>query len=167
MWNTFWLALSSIGTIAVAVVAVMPIVLDKSNLKLHIRCLEEIGSTGRYMMELSITNLGRRVAYLDNIVLQYTDFKPYVTKITENQSELHEGKRIIIKLDSYPFTAISKPKCLFIVDSKSKKWRVKRNEFNGFIRKIEKKNDEKGTTFKEEEKLQKIKKKKYEKKHNE
>jgi len=161
--QTVWTAIAAIGSIAVTIVALMPILKDRHNLKLHIRCLDEVSSTGRYMVEISVTNIGRRKAFLDNLIIEYVDFQPNIDNINPNQAELEEGRHTIIKSDSWQLTAISKPKDIYVVDSLGKKWRIRKDEFKKFIRDIEKLNHEKAPTIREEEKRREQLRKEYEK----
>jgi hypothetical protein len=141
--QTAWTAIASLGSIFVVIVALIPIFLDKPSLKVNIKALDEIGSTGRYIFELSILNTGRRKINIDNIVIEYKDIEPHIIKINESDNEIIEGRRIIIKDDSWPLTAISIPKVIFVIDSKGKKWKVNKYSFNRFMKKLVEKNQEK------------------------
>ena len=148
--QTAWTAIAAIGSIFVVIVALIPVFLDKPRLKINIKSLEEIGNTGRYKYEITIVNFGRRKINIDNLVIEYVDIEPHIITIQESENEIIEGKRIILKDDSWPFTAISIPKTIYVVDSKGKKWRIGKRKFKQFIRKIENANSETPKTVKEE-----------------
>ena len=133
-----WTAIASLGSILVVIVALIPILLDKANIKVTIKALDEIGATGRYLFEVVVVNTGRRKTYIENLIIEYIDFQPHIITIDKEENEIIEGKRIIIRNDSWPLTSISIPKSIYVVDSKGKKWRVKKQNFRTFIGIIEK-----------------------------
>jgi hypothetical protein len=87
--------------------------------------------------------------------------EPHIINIDDRISEIIEGKRIIVKDDSWPLTAITVPKAIFAQDSKGKRWYIKRNNFILFMKSIIKLNDEIPKTIKEEERARKISRRKH------
>lgn len=158
--QTAWTAIAAIGSFLVVFVALLPIFLDRPNLKVTIKETDTIGSTGRHNFEISVLNIGRRKINIDTIVIQYKDFPPHIISINSGMEELIEGKRVIINDDSWPLTAITVPKNIYVQDSKGKRWFIRRSNFKLFMTKITKLNDEKPKTINEEERLKKLEKKK-------
>lgn len=149
--QTAWTAITSIGSLIVVFVALIPIFKDKAKLNVNLRALDQIGQTGRYEFEISIVNTGRRNAYIDNVIIEYNDFKHHIIKEMNDLSEIVEGERKIIKNDSWPLTAISTVKRIFVVDSTGKRWKVNKKNLKMFLHEIEKKNIEKAASIKEQE----------------
>lgn len=120
-----WDALSAIGTIAVAVVAVVPIFRDRPILRIHMFRTQDIDSTGRRTAYVSITNTGRRPATLDRIVVEYDRQFNHTKTIDSNKSTLNESQSINVEVGSVFYLLGNSPaKRVYVVDSTGKKWRA-------------------------------------------
>ena len=157
--QTAWTAIAAIGSIVVAFIAVIPIFRDRAKIKVTIKNLEEISSTGRIKIALTITNCGRRTVYLDRIMVSYVDVKPYEKTIDVRECEIHEGRWLTIIDDSWSLTSISKPRRLMIIDTVGRKWKTPYFEFKKLVKVLEIRNKEKAKTVKQEVRDRKNKKK--------
>lgn len=139
--QTAWSALGAIVSVAVVVLALVPLLKDKANLKVFFRGLDELGSV-RNHMEISITNIGRRISYIDSIEFKYIDTSPILKSISAEYSDLPEGRNVKIITDSYPVTAISKINEINVIDSTGRRWKSPRLLLKKFVRDMERINNE-------------------------
>jgi len=139
--QTEWSALGAIVSVGVIVLALVPLLKDKANLKVFLRGLDKLGSV-RNLMEISITNIGRRISYIDSIEFEYIDTNPILKSISAEYSDLPEGRNVKIITDSYPVTAISKIKAISVIDSTGRRWKYRKLLLKAFVRDMERINNE-------------------------
>ena len=132
-----WDALTAFGTIAVAIVAVIPIFRDRPILRVHMFRTEDIDSTGRRKAYVSITNKGRRPATIDRIVIQYDSEFNQTETLCSERYRLTESESVNVEIGSVFYVLGNTPaKHVFVVDSTGKKWRASRGHVKDWIKAI-------------------------------
>ncbi len=147
--ETAWSSIGAIVSVGVIILALIPLLRDRAYIKVFLRGLDQFGSV-RKLMEISITNIGRRISYIDSIEFEYVDTTPILKNVSAEYSELPEGRNIKILTDSYPVTAISKIKAISVIDSTGKKWKPGIIELRIFIDEMQRLNKEKPKSIAEE-----------------
>jgi len=127
--------------LGVITIALVPVINDKAIIRVFLRGIEEMDSV-RNKMEISITNIVRRIVYLDSIEFEYIDTNHIIKNINKEYYALPEGRSVIIITNSYPVTAVSKIKNINVIDSTGKKWNFSKKRLHEFIEMMQNLNHE-------------------------
>lgn len=132
-----WDALTAFGTIAVAIVAVIPIFRDRPILRVHMFRTEDIDSTGRRKAYVSITNKGRRPAMVDRIVIEYDREFNHTEALNSERRRLTESESVNVEIGGVFYVLGNTPaKRVVVVDSTGKKWRASPGHVKDWIKAI-------------------------------
>ena len=130
-----WDAFTAFGTIAVAIVAVIPIFRDRPILRVHMFRTEDIDSTGRKKAYVSITNKGRRPVTIDRLVVEYDSEINHTETLKSGRCRLNESESLNVEIGSVFYLLGNSPaKRVFVVDSTGKKWRAGRMHTKRWIK---------------------------------